>query len=41
MLRERNIFVPGGGIGENAGLSINVFYGNKILRNRLEFKRIL
>ena len=27
--------------GKNAGLGINVFYGNKILRNHSKFKGIL
>ena len=30
-----------GKTGESAGLNIKVFYDNKILRNRLEFKGIL
>jgi hypothetical protein len=32
---------PDGETGEIAGLSIKVFYGNKILRNQPEFKGIL
>jgi len=40
--RAEHIFdKPVGGTGESAGLSIKVFYGNKILRNPPEFKGIL